>query len=229
MKNVKKDSVVNYFQRFEFPGGITLHPLNHLDELIPLRKVNKQLGGQIKTPNGAKVAYESRREQKEINRMLHILEATSIHTQGIELITPSGKKFYPDIIAQLGDGTVVMVEVKHVLDFIWDDVIEKYQTMMSYCKTHGYGCALMDGKWRDFRFLQQGGTIHFPKVIDWFEKVIDRKGTFTLKDLRLHFKEEKYWPTLVSYCLVNGYHAHVSFRNPNWEINLKSSSSIMLR
>ena len=66
-------------------------------------------------------------------------------------------------------------------------------------------------------------------VMDWFESVIDRKGTFTLKDLRLHFKEEKYWPTLVSYCLVNGYHAHVSFRSPDWEINLQSPPSIMLR
>jgi hypothetical protein len=59
--------------------------------------------------------------------------------------------------------------------------------------------------------------------------VIDRKGTFTLKDLRLHFKEEKYWPTLVSYCLVNGYHARVSFRSPDWEINLQSPPSNMLR
>jgi hypothetical protein len=229
MKKVKKDSVVNYFNRFEFPGGVKLYPLSHLDSLTPLRAVNKQRGGNVKTSTGAKVAYESKREQKEIYRILHILEATSVHTQGVELITPSGKKFYPDIIAQLGDGTVVMVEVKHVLDFVWNDVIEKYHTMLAYCKIHGYGCALMDGRWRDFRFLQQGGTIHFPKVIDWFESVIDRKGTFTLKDLRLKFKEEKYWPTLVSYCLVNAYHAKVSFRHPKWEINLQSSSPFMLR
>jgi hypothetical protein len=229
MNKVKKDSVVNYFQRFEFPGGIKLYSLNHLDHLTPLRTANKQRGGNIKTSSGAKIAYESKREQTEIYRIIKVLEATSIHTQGVELVTKSGKKFYPDIVAQLGDGTVLMVEVKHVLDFLWDDVIEKYQTMLAYCKTHGYGCALMDGKWRDFRFLQQGGTMHFPKVIDWFESVINRKGTFTLKDLRLHFKEEKYWPTLVSYCLVNGYLAKVSFRSPNWEINLQSSASIMLR
>ena len=29
-------------------------------------------------------------------------------------------------------------------------------------------------------------------VIDWLESVIDRQGTFTLKGLRLHFKEESY-------------------------------------
>jgi hypothetical protein len=53
-------------------------------------------------------------------------------------------------------------------------------------------------------------------VIDWFESVIDRQGTITLIDLQLHFKDEKYWSTLVSYCLVNGYYAHASFRSLDW-------------
>ena len=218
----KVESVENYYHRFEFPGGVKLYPLGYLEQLQPLRQVNVRHGGTIKSKGKTSIQYESRGEKKEIYRMLKILKAESIKTQVLELITPSGKRFYPDLISQLADGTILVAEVKHVLDFLWVDVIEKYQTMIAYCKENGYGCALTDGKWRDFRFLQKGGTIHFMTVVEWFEKVIQTKGFFTLKDLRQRYPEEKYWPTLVSYCLLHGYHTNVSFRHPAWEIRVQS-------
>jgi hypothetical protein len=221
VKKPKVDSVENYYQRFEFPGGVRLYPLGALDQLSPLRQVNTRHGGTIKTKGATGIKFESRGEKKEIFRMLKILKAESIKTQVLELITPTGKRFYPDVVAQLGDGTILVAEIKHVLDFLWFDVIEKYKTMIAYCKEKGYGCALTDGKWRDFRYLEQGGTIHFIKVVEWFEKVIQTKGFFTLKDLRKQFPEETYWPTLVSYCLLQGYHTQVSFRHPAWEIRVQ--------
>ena len=95
MNKPKVDSVENYYQRFEFPGGVRLYPLGVLDQLAPLRQVNTRHGGTIKT-----------------------------------------------------------------------------------------------------------------------------KGFFTLKDLRKQYPEEKYWPTLVFYCLLQGYHTQVSFRHPAWEIRV---------
>lgn len=214
-------SVQRYFDRFEFPGGIELYPMGHLDNFVTQRSVGGRQKGGIKTKSGAIISFESKLEKKEIQRLQFILEATTIKSQVVELITPSGKKFYPDLIAQLGDGTIVIVEVKHVLDFLWTDVIEKYQTLLAYCKHHHYGCALVDGKWRDFRFVQQGGTIHFPKLMEWFDTTLEKQGKITMKDLRANYPDEKYWPTFVSYALLNGYQTKVSFRHPDWAIFFK--------
>lgn len=223
MKQIKKDTVENYFNRFDFPGGIKLYDLQHLDSLTPLRTVGGKRKGTIRHQKSGKIAYESKREKREIYRILKILEATTIKTQVVELITPSGKRFYPDVLAQLQDGTVLMLEIKHILDFICVDVIEKYQTMLAYCKKMQYGCAMLDGNYRDFRYVASGQIQHFPQVIEWLEFNLEKKGEFTMKDLRLRFKDEKYWPTLVSYALINGYRSDVSFRDPTWAIRIKHS------
>jgi hypothetical protein len=218
---MKLQSIENYYQRIQFPGGIKEYPMHHLDALVALRQPGGKAKGNILF-QGEKIAFESRAEKKEIYRVLKILGAISIKTQALALVTPSGKKFYPDVIAQLQDGSILVMEVKHVLDFLWCDVIEKYQTMLAYCKLHGYGALMMDGHWRDFHFLKHGGTIHFPQVIEWFESVIDKKGIFTMKDLRFKFPQPKYWPTLVSYCLLNNYQSNVSFRHPDWGIQVNN-------
>ena len=229
VKPTKRDSVENYFNRFEFPGGIKLYDFNHLDALTPLRTVGGHRKGSIRSSTNEKIAYESKREKREIYRMLKILEAKTIKTQVVELITPSGKRFYPDVLAQLQDGTILMLEIKHILDFLCVEVIEKYQTMISYCKKMQYGCAMLDGNYRDFRFVAKGEILHFPTVIEWLELNLEKKGEFTMKDLRLKFKEEKYWPTLVSYALVNGYRSDVTFRDPTWAIRVKHRSANMLK
>ena len=225
----KKDSVENYFNRFDFPGGIKLYDLHHLNGLTPLRTVGGQRKGNIRGTDHEKIAYESKREKREIYRILNILEAKTIKTQVVELITPSGKRFYPDVLAQLQDGTVLMLEIKHILDFLSIDVIEKYQTMIAYCKKMQYGCAMLDGNYRDFRYVAKGSILHFPQVIDWLEWNLEKKGEFTMKDLRLKFKDEKYIPTLVSYALMNGYRTDVTFRDPSWAIRIKHKSTNMLK
>ena len=224
MKKNQQDAVTNYFERFQFPGGITLYPLGYLKALPALRTTSSKHGGTIQSKQFGPIPFESRREKQEIYRIMKILAANDVRTQVLELVTPSGKSFYPDIMAQLGDGSIVIVEVKHILDFLWDEVIEKYHTLLAYCADRGYGMAMLDGRWRDFTYVLEGGTIHFHAVIEWFETVIGKKGTFTMKDLRQKFKEEKYWPTLVSYCLMNQYHSHHSFRDPRWEIAVTRSS-----
>jgi len=229
MKRIQKDSVENYFHRFDFPGGIKLYDLQHLDGLTPLRVVGGKRKGTIRSEDHEKIEYESKREKREIYRILKILEAKTIKTQVVELITPSGKRFYPDVLAQLQDGTVLMLEIKHILDFLHVDVIEKYQTMIAYCKKMQYGCAMLDGNYRDFRYVAKGSILHFPQVIDWLETNLEKKGEFTMKDLRLKFKDEKYIPTLVSYALMNGYRTDVTFRDPNWAIRIKHKRSNMLK
>lgn len=217
MPNPSLQSVENYYQRLQFPGGIHYYPLGFLKDLKPLRAVHPK--GKAITFNGKKnILYESNREKREIFRVLKILGAMDVKTQVIKIVTPSGKDYYPDIIAQLGDGSIIIIEVKHLLDFLWKDVIEKYESLLTYCVDHGYGTALMDGNWRDFEYVRIGNTIHFQQVIRWFDEVIKRKGEFTLKDLRANFPEEKYWATLVSYCLKQGFYTDCSFRNPLWAI-----------
>lgn len=220
MANLK--SIDQYYQRILFPGGIKLYPLGVLDALPSLREVGGKSKGHVYHQT-KKIAYESKREQREIYRMMKILEATSIKTQVLKLTTPSGKAFYPDFMVQLGDGSIIIVEVKHLLDFLWRDVIEKYQTMIEYAKRNGYGVVMMDGNWRDFEFVRAGHTIHFPQVITWFETMMTTTGTITMKDLRKVFPEEKYWGTLVGYCLMNNYLASVSFRDGTWAIALNKT------
>jgi len=229
MTRTKKDPVENYYNRFDFPGGIKLYDLHHLDGLTPLRAVGGKRKGTIHAKDQVKISYESKREKREIYRILKILEAKTIKTQVVELITPSGKRFYPDVLAQLQDGTVLMLEIKHILDFLHVDVIEKYQTMLAYCKKMQYGCAMLDGNYRDFRYVAKGGILHFPQVIEWLESNLEKKGEFNMKDLRLKFKDEKYLPTLVSYALMNGYRTDVTFRDPTWAIRIKHKHGNMLK
>jgi hypothetical protein len=223
MKATTNQSVEKYYSRLQFPGGIQYYPLGYLDTFSPLRTVNAIRGGRVKTKGRPAIDYESRREKKEIYRILEVLKAIDIKTQAVAINLPSGKKYYPDFIAQLGDGSVFIVEVKHILDFLWVDVIEKYQALMKFCAAKGYGVLMTDGNWRDFTYLTSGNTIHFNQVVEWFEKVIEANGTFTLKDLRAKYPEEKYWPTLVSYCLLNNYHSKYSFRDKRWAITITNN------
>ena len=222
MKQSRNQSVENYFSRFQFPGGIRLYPLDHLAQLTPLRAVNTIRGGSVSKGKLDGVMYESQAERREISRVMKILQPVTVKTQVVAIQTPQGKMYYPDVIAQLSDGTVIILEIKHILDMLWDDVLTKYQSLLTYCKDRGYGAAMMDGKWRDFTFLEQGGTIHFIEVVQWFESCIQMKGEFTMKDLRAKFPQPKYWPTLVSYCLLNGYRTHYSFRDARWAVKVQS-------
>jgi len=222
MKQLRNQSVENYFSRFQFPGGVRLYPLDHLATMTPLRKVNAVRGGTLSRGKQNGIMYESQAERREISRVLKILQPVTVKTQVVAIQTPQGNMYYPDVIAQLSDGTVIILEIKHILDMLWDEVIIKYQSLLTYCKARGYGAAMMDGKWRDFTFLEQGGTIHFIEVVQWFESCIQMKGEFTMKDLRAKFPQPKYWPTLVSYCLLNGYRTHYSFRDARWAIKVQS-------
>ncbi|MGA0097351.1 MAG: hypothetical protein ACO3H6_02070 [Bacilli bacterium] len=222
MKDPTLTSIENYYGRFRFPGGIKFYPLDYLSTFSAKRTVSSRFGGVVKTKQGDRIAFESGGERREILRALHILDAHAIKTQAIELVTLSGKRFYPDLVVQLQDGQILLIEIKHIMDFIWDEVIEKYQTMMRYCQKMGWGCALLDGKWKDFHYVEAGNTLHFPQVIEWIERNLIKKNCFTLKDLRAKFPQEKYWSTVVGYCLMNGYRTHVSFRHPAWAIERKS-------
>jgi hypothetical protein len=221
MKRSQMDSVTHYFSRFQFPGGTQLYPLDHLNGLMPLRQVNTNRGGVIKSKQKIEIAYESQAERREIQRILHVLKPIAIKTQALAIPLDKGKTYYPDVIAQLEDGTVIVLEIKHILDMLWDDVQIKYKTLLLYCKDRGYGTTMMDGKWRHYEYLAAGKAIYFFDLIQYFEMIIHKKGYFTMQDLRAKFPQPKYWPTLVSYCLLNGFQTHVSFRDPRWAIQIK--------
>jgi uncharacterized protein YfbU (UPF0304 family) len=221
---------IQFMKRFHFPGGKNQYPLGYLNQFETKKSTTAKTRGVLNSKKlGKKIPYDSQLERKEIQRIIGILDVYDIKTQSLELKDEHDRRIYPDIIVQLMDGTIFVVEVKYILDFIHSDVQRKYKVLKQYCENHGFGVTMSDGKWHNFEWFTEGNGMYIPKVIDFLEAKLDADGFMTLQEFREEFKgqsktlriHEKYYRTLVAYCLTNGYSSDVTFHDKAWAIQRK--------
>jgi hypothetical protein len=224
------DKQLNFLKRFQFPGGRKYYPLGFLNQFETEKVTTAKTRGVLHSKKlGKKIHYDSHLERKEIHRIISILDVYDVKTQALELKDDAGRRIYPDILVQLMDGTILVVEVKYILNFIHRDVQHKYKVLKNYCAKNQFGVTMSDGHWHNFEWFAEGHGINITKVVEFFDAKIEADGYMTLKEFRDEFKgrskttmiDEKYYRTLIAYCIINGYTAELTFQNAKWAIERK--------
>lgn len=135
---------------------------NEFDSFSKIQKeVHGKNSGIIKLKKATDIIeYDSELEKNILEDLDNCIFVKKIKTQSLSIPYKAkfGKKiktYIPDIQLLLVDNSIVIVEVKSVIEMINDRVIRKSRALRKYCKTNGYGFAILGEKYYSFEELKK--------------------------------------------------------------------------
>ncbi len=228
---MKKTSEAKLLSRVIFPKAIQPMSLDTFETLTPQRKValhhKKKPIAYTSVRLGTSYPCDSVAEKRILRWIDSALKPIGMKVQSLAIEKSAKQHYYPDIQILLGDGRMVIGEVKALLDMIHFKTLENRKLLKRYAEAHGWGSFLMDPRGYSFEFLASDKVQRRQDLWEHIEKNIQAKGTYTYDDFnggpwKASWKDrktkEKYQRTLVHYALTHGYHLDQRFTEKGWKL-----------
>ncbi len=126
-------------------------------------KLNKKRDVSIEGNSGklcmegfGEVQYESLLERTIIESLSLCNQVVGIKTQSLIIeYTYKGKKrkYYPDVVLLLSNGSLVIAEVKPLPRMYDEQVRVKYKAMKQFCEENGFGYLMFDITWQSYEMI----------------------------------------------------------------------------
>ena len=131
------------------------------------------------------IEYDSELEKSILEDLDNCVFVKKIKTQS--LVVPynskTGKKvktYIPDIQLLLVDNSIVIIEVKPVIEMINSKVLRKHKALRKYCKENGFGFTIVGEKYYSFEDLKKE-TVD-PNIQEAFIKYVKEHNSITFSD-----------------------------------------------
>ncbi len=198
------------------------------DALVPIRKVHSRGKPKTYTWNDKLYTFESTAEKRIFIWLTKVLNPQAIKLQSYAISREKPHRHYtPDFQVLLQDGTLLLVEVKSILDHLDPSIQSLYSLLTTYGKNHGMATLWVDPHRHAFSSYVDPKTLNMPSLQPLIPALFQSKQVTKAQyeqarqlynpsnDRRKRRKFDRYF---TAYALQHGYQLNHSYRNGDWTL-----------
>jgi hypothetical protein len=214
--------------RIVYPQRPTRWTQASFDALPRYRTIHSKGKPKTYTWNDTVYLFESSAEKRIFIWLTKVLNPVAIKLQSYQIPREKPHRHYtPDFQVLLHDGTLLLVEVKSILDHLDPSIQSLYSLFKTYGETHGLAILWVDPHRHAFASYLDPQTLNMPSLRPLMHTLFQSKQVTKAQyehtrhvynpsnDRRKRRKFDRYF---TAYALQHGYRLNQSYRNGDWTL-----------